>query len=208
MPGKKTYLLLIASLLVSMVIMASASGWKAPLSQMDMPTATSALGTTQSTTEPGMQDTPVPQVNPPASNLASPTPTSIFTGYTPDPTGMGSTAGMYGMGGMGMNGTPMATGSAMNGMGSMSMSCPMMSGSGMSGMSSMSGMGSGDDLLMSGMDMDEVSSSAVYGIDEESVNPWIILGWVLLGVVVVAIIAAIVLGIILLLRQTRQAPPA
>jgi hypothetical protein len=221
MPGKKTYLLLIVSLLISMVIMASASGWKGPLSQMDMPTATSSPATTQSVTEPTLQDTPAQQVNPPASKLGTPTPTSIFTGYTPYPTGMGvgnssmgscgagcgtgSSAGMSGMGSMG--GTPMVNSTAMNGMGSMgsssmSMSCPMMSGSGMTSM------GSGDDLLMSGMDMDEVSSSTVYGTNEESVNPWTILGWVVLGLVVAAIIAALVLGIILLIKQARQAPPA
>ena len=169
MPHKhKLIIFLTAALLVSMALMASAAGWKAPLAQMDMPTATLKPGSTTSTATPIPQGTSIPVVNTPGAIAPSPTMTSIFTGFTPPPTAMfvgGSI--MSGMGSMGTTITGTLNMSGMAGMGSMGAagmdmsSCPMMSGSSMSG-SAMNSMGTGTDLLMSGMDMDDNGSMLAY----------------------------------------------
>lgn len=227
MPHKSRLILLITTVfLISMLVMASAAGWKAPLSQtgMDMPTATMEIGSMDSTPTPVPPDTSAPLVNAPGAVAPSPTMTSIFTGFTPYPTGMpggssslggcgsgcGGTGGAAGMGGYGSMGTTITGTVGMAGaagMGSMSSSgmdmsgCPMMSGS------EMSSMGASDDLLMSGMDMSG-SSLVAYDSGIDPTNPWIILGWVVLGVVILALIAGAVVGMVLLVRQFRQAPPA
>ena len=73
---------------------------------------------------------------------------------------------------------------------------------------SMSGMGTGTDLLMSGMDMDDNGSMLAYESGMDTTNPWMILGWVVLGLVSLAIILAVVVGVILFVRYLRQARPA
>jgi hypothetical protein len=72
----------------------------------------------------------------------------------------------------------------------------------------MSGMGTGTDLLMSGMDMDDSSSMVAYESTMDSTNPWMILGWVVLGLVSLAIILAVVVGVVFFVRYLRKARPA
>jgi len=232
MPNKhRLFLLIPIILLVTLLIMASTAGWRGPLSQMgmDTPTATLQPGTMVSTGTPTSQATAVPTVNPPEANAPSPTMTSIFTGFTPPPTGMpavgssmggcGSSCGMgsaSGMGGsmsMGTTITGTVGTAGMAGMGNMGAAgmdmsgCPMMSGSAMSG-SGMSMMGAGDDLMISGMDMSESTNLVADESSIDAANPWTILGWVVLGLVSLAVIVAVIFGIVLLVRQLQQAPPA
>jgi hypothetical protein len=109
-------------------------------------------------------------------------------------TGTIGTGGMTGMGSMGVAGMDMG-------------GCPMMSGSAMSG-SGMTSMGKSDDLLMSGMDMSETSNQVAYDRELDTTNPWMILGWVVLGLVSLAVIVAVIFGVVWIVRQIRQAPPA
>jgi hypothetical protein len=231
MKNKIRYLFGLTSvLLVFLISTASATSWIGPVSQVDMgmPTATMQPGSIESTATLIPQNTPVPKVNTPGAIAASPTMTSIFTGFTPPPTGLSAggasmggcgtscstagTSGMAGSMGMGTSITGTVGMAGMNGMGSMGGgemgmgSCPMMSSSGMSG-SGMSSMGTGDDLLMSGMDMSGSSNMIAYESSLDTPNPWMILGWVVLGLVSLAIIVAAVIGVVLLVRQLRQAPP-
>ena len=221
----KSAISIITLLFIAVMTMAVAAGWQRPLAQtgMDMPTNTMQPGLIDSTATPIPQGTSVPVVNTPGAIAPSPTMTSIFTGFTPPPTaivvggslmsGCGSSCGMGGSGSMGTTITGTLGMAGMTGMGSMGAAgmdmsgCMMMSGSGMSG-SAMSGMGTGTDLLMSGMDMDDSSSLVGYESTLDTTNPWMILGWVVLGLVSLAIIFAVVFGVVLIVRHLRQARPA
>ncbi len=208
---------IITLLVIAVMTMAVAAGWQRPLSQtgMDMPTDTMQPEPIDGTATPIPQGTSVPVVNTPGSIAPSPTMTSIFTGFTPPPTAMsvGGTSGMSGSMGMGTTITGTIGMAGMTGMGSMGAAgmdmsgCPMMSGSSMSS-SAMSGMGTGTDLLMSGMDMDDSSSMVAYESTMDTTNPWMILGWVVLGLVSLAIILAVVVGVVFFVRYLRKARPA
>jgi hypothetical protein len=210
-----TILILVTALLTA----AAAGGWESPLAQMDMPTETMQPPSTVSPVTPEMQETPTPEDLGGVQSAASPTWTSIFTGYTPYPdasgtyypymggTGMGGGCGGGGMsggmgsGGMGMGSGTTINGTPMSGMGGMSGSMDMSSCSMMSGMN-MSG-----DATMLGMDMTGMSGSVVSSSTSVFNNPWLLIGWVLLGVLVVAILIGIGLGIAWLIRYSKQTRP-
>jgi hypothetical protein len=199
-------------LLGTMMTIPAARVWGGPLYQMDMPTDTAQPQVTTSLVTPIVQNTPVPGGNESQQTLPSPTFTSIFTGFTQNPTAMSTYvmpmggSGMMGGGMVGsstvMTGTMGTTGMGMGG-------CSMMSGSGMgsTGMgagSSMGGMEMGDDMWMAGIDMSTLRSSAETESSLASTNPWWILGWVVLGLVILAILAGAVLGIVWLVRRSRD----
>ncbi len=221
---------IITLLFIAFMTMAAAGGWGGPLRQtgMGMPTETMQPQSTTSLATPRVQGTPTPLGSVPGSISPSPTMTSIFTGFTPYPTvmnagsssmggcgsscGTGGTTGMGAMGTMGTTITGTIGTAGMTGMGSMGAvgmemsGCPMMSGSGMTG-SAMGSMGTGTDLLMSGMDMSG-SSMVAYEPEMDTTNPWMILGWVVLGLVSLAVISVVVFGVVLIIRHLRQTQPA
>jgi len=194
---------------------------------MDMPTETMPPPSTVSPVTPEIQETPTPEDFGDVQSVASPTWTSIFTGYTPYPdasatyypymgsSGMGGGCGGGGMGGgmgsggmgMGMgsgstmSGTPMSGMGGMGGMGSMSGSMDM------NNCSMMSGMNMYGDATMLGMDMTGMSGSVASSSTSVFSNPWLLIGWVLLGVLVVAILFGIGFGIAWLIRYSKQTRP-
>ena len=220
----RVWFVITAIILISMATIGASGGWYGPLYQigMDMSTATPQPSSTGSTTDPQLQGTPTPSVINPGSGLASPTMTSIFTGFTPNPNGMSTYvmpmggSGMMGGGMMGggmmgsssgITGTMGTTGMGMSGMGMSG--CSMMSGSSM-GSNGMSddvdggGMDMSDDMWMTGIDMSTLSSSEEAEPSLASTNPWWILGWVVLGLVILAILAGAVLGIVWLVRRSSK----
>lgn len=217
------WIIIAAVLLTALVTIGAVGGGQGPFYQtgMDMSTATMQPGSTQSLATAWVTETPTPSGADPQQGAPSPTMTSIFTGFTPNPNAMSTyTMPMVGSGMMGggmMGSSPVMTGTMGTtgmGMGGMAMSgCPMMSGSSMgsgsmSGGMSMSGMDMDADSWMVGMDMSMTESAEAEEASLSSRDPWWILGWVVLGLVLLTILLAAVLGIIWIIRRTREIPQA